>query len=220
MLRDRGRWYARLLGRHIAAGDRCSTSAAPPASGSRASWTAAGAGRGVEPNADDGRARTRATGARRQTGTLETLLESAERFDLVAHDPGRGALRRPAAGARAAARRLRARGASAGRDLGPRELDRAGLRPTLARVQPAERAALVLAGEPAAAWRAASVSARSRAAGPGSASAARHAKSLLRYKLGTVSCRRAISIVPDRLSVPYPFDDLFWMLLRIRDERG
>jgi SAM-dependent methyltransferase len=46
----------------------------------------------------------------------------------------------------------------------------------------------------------------------------RHAKSLLEYKLGTGSAGKligpALKLFPDHLRVPYPAEDLFWMLLR------
>lgn len=46
---------------------------------------------------------------------------------------------------------------------------------------------------------------------------AAHAKSLLRYRL-TNSCSRPllslVDLIPDRLALPYPGNDLFWMLLR------
>lgn len=45
-----------------------------------------------------------------------------------------------------------------------------------------------------------------------------HAKSLLRYKYGGSAPGRvflgALRLVPDGLSIPYPADDLFWMVLR------
>jgi len=45
-----------------------------------------------------------------------------------------------------------------------------------------------------------------------------HAKSLLRHQFAGVPVRGlvepALRIVPDRLSIPYPADDLFWMLFR------
>jgi SAM-dependent methyltransferase len=46
----------------------------------------------------------------------------------------------------------------------------------------------------------------------------RRAKSLLRHKLGTSGPARVVSrlmgVIPDRLAIPYPAEDLFWMLLR------
>lgn len=45
-----------------------------------------------------------------------------------------------------------------------------------------------------------------------------HAKSLLEYKLGTGAAGKllggALRFVPDRLTLPYPAEDLFWILLR------
>jgi SAM-dependent methyltransferase len=45
-----------------------------------------------------------------------------------------------------------------------------------------------------------------------------HAKSLLRHKLGTSApakvASRLLAVVPDRPAIPYPAEDLFWMLLR------
>ncbi|MCX7272995.1 MAG: class I SAM-dependent methyltransferase [Burkholderiales bacterium] len=50
-----------------------------------------------------------------------------------------------------------------------------------------------------------------------------HAKSLLRHQLGTGALGRlasaALAVVPDRVSLPYPADDLFWILLR-KDSRA
>lgn len=50
---------------------------------------------------------------------------------------------------------------------------------------------------------------------------AAHAKSLLRYKWadlpGYAVMEQAIKIVPDRLALPYPAFDLFWMLLQKRN---
>ncbi|MFM7427952.1 MAG: class I SAM-dependent methyltransferase [Elainella sp.] len=46
-----------------------------------------------------------------------------------------------------------------------------------------------------------------------------HAKSLLRYRWANTSLRgalRLLDIVPDRLNLPYPAEDLFWMLLQKR----
>jgi SAM-dependent methyltransferase len=52
---------------------------------------------------------------------------------------------------------------------------------------------------------------------------AAHAKSVLRMKLGSGRLGRAtlpfLALVPDRLRVPYPADDIFWALYRKR-ERG
>jgi hypothetical protein len=45
-----------------------------------------------------------------------------------------------------------------------------------------------------------------------------HAKTVLRQKADTSLLNRLIlaasAIVPDRLAVPYPYDDLIWMLFR------
>ena len=45
-----------------------------------------------------------------------------------------------------------------------------------------------------------------------------HAKSLLRYKYGETAAGRllvgTLGVLPDGLTLPYPADDLFWMLLR------
>jgi SAM-dependent methyltransferase len=41
-----------------------------------------------------------------------------------------------------------------------------------------------------------------------------HAKSLLRYKLGDGLLSRALDVVPDRVEIPYPSEDLFWALYR------
>jgi SAM-dependent methyltransferase len=42
-----------------------------------------------------------------------------------------------------------------------------------------------------------------------------HAKSLLRHKLGASGlAARLLDVVPDRLAIPYPAEDLFWMLLQ------
>ena len=50
-----------------------------------------------------------------------------------------------------------------------------------------------------------------------------HAKSLLRHQLGASAPGRlagaALGVVPDRVSLPYPADDLFWILLR-KDSRA
>jgi hypothetical protein len=50
---------------------------------------------------------------------------------------------------------------------------------------------------------------------------AAHAKSLLRHKLGTSSAGRLAGRVldyalPSRVTLPYPSEDLFWLLLRKR----
>lgn len=51
---------------------------------------------------------------------------------------------------------------------------------------------------------------------------AAHAKSLLRYKLADIPgnrwIERAASLIPDRLALPYPTFDLFWMLFQKRDD--
>jgi hypothetical protein len=48
--------------------------------------------------------------------------------------------------------------------------------------------------------------------------AASHAKSLMRHKLGTTGVGRImalpLNLIPDGLVLPYPAEDLFWMLLR------
>jgi hypothetical protein len=45
-----------------------------------------------------------------------------------------------------------------------------------------------------------------------------HAKSLLRYKLQTFPAGqlllKTLSLIPDRWLIPYPAEDLFWMLLQ------
>jgi SAM-dependent methyltransferase len=41
-----------------------------------------------------------------------------------------------------------------------------------------------------------------------------HAKSLLRHKLGAAA--GVLGVLPDRLALPYPAEDLFWMLLQKR----
>jgi SAM-dependent methyltransferase len=42
-----------------------------------------------------------------------------------------------------------------------------------------------------------------------------HAKSLLRHKLGTTGvAARVLDVIPDRMAIPYPAEDLFWMLLQ------
>jgi SAM-dependent methyltransferase len=45
-----------------------------------------------------------------------------------------------------------------------------------------------------------------------------HAKSLLRYRLQRTAIGRAVApcirLLPDRLTIPYPCEDLFWLLLR------
>jgi SAM-dependent methyltransferase len=49
-----------------------------------------------------------------------------------------------------------------------------------------------------------------------------HAKSLLRHKLGTSPAAglvsRLLGVIPDRLAIPYPAEDLFWMLLQSQPE--
>lgn len=45
-----------------------------------------------------------------------------------------------------------------------------------------------------------------------------HAKSLLRHHLGNRFPERLLRLLPDRLSIPYPADDLFWMLFQKRTE--
>jgi 2-polyprenyl-3-methyl-5-hydroxy-6-metoxy-1,4-benzoquinol methylase len=48
-----------------------------------------------------------------------------------------------------------------------------------------------------------------------------HAKSLMRYKLENFPLRRIssslLNLVPDRLNIPYPSEDLFWILLKRTD---
>jgi SAM-dependent methyltransferase len=82
LLRDRGRWYARLLARHVPPGSVLDVGCAAGfwlASLVESGWT----GRGVEPNAamaEHARARL---GLDVRTGTLETLHDPGE-YDLVA----------------------------------------------------------------------------------------------------------------------------------------
>ena len=51
-----------------------------------------------------------------------------------------------------------------------------------------------------------------------------HAKSVLRNKAASSLTHRTLlgisRLLPDRLAVPYPFDDLVWMLLRLGDAKG
>lgn len=45
-----------------------------------------------------------------------------------------------------------------------------------------------------------------------------HAKSLLRHHLGNCCPERLLRLLPDRWSIPYPADDLFWMLFQKQTE--
>ena len=111
-----------------------------------------------------------------------------------------------------------ARRSSADRDLGPRQLDGPSVRTALARIQPAECAALVYARGPARALEARRLSA-------GCYRPAREVE-LTRPTRSHSSSTRPVSIdresfrlaggwlIPDRLAIPYLADDLYWALFR------
>ncbi len=215
ILRRRGRWYARLLARHLQPGTVLDVGCAAGfwlAALVECGWT----GRGIEPNArlaEHARARL---GLEVEHGTLEGLRTDA-RFDLVALIQVLAHFTDPRRALEIAVEHIRPAGhllvegwnreSWTARCLGSRWheysppsvlhwFSPAGLRELGATLGLRE----IARGRP-----------RRRIG-------ARHAKSLLRYQLeGSAAGRllvRAIEIVPDRLVLPYPADDLFWMLLR------
>jgi SAM-dependent methyltransferase len=215
ILRDRGRWYAGVLARHMPPGALLEVGCAA------GFWLAALGERGwrvhgIEPNAAMAEhARSRLSLAV-TTGTLEQF-RSVSPYDLVAMIQVVAHLADPAGAARRTAELLRPGGywlvetwnrrSLTARLLGPRWheysppsvlhwFDPAGLRDLGARLGFAE----VARGRP-----------RKRIG-------AGHAKALLRYKYsGAAAGRlvlRGLELLPDRLVLPYPAEDLFWMLLR------
>jgi SAM-dependent methyltransferase len=216
MLSDRGRWYAQLLERHVERGSVLEVGCAAGfwlAALVELGWT----GRGVEPNATMAEHARERLGLDVTTGTLETL-SGAERFDLVAMIQVLAHFTDPRRALGLAVERLRPGG-----HLLVESWDRRSLtaRTFGSRWHEYSPPSVLHWFSPASLSQlGASFGLVEVARGrPRKRIAARHAKSLLGYKLGPL-VRSAISIVPDRLSLPYPFDDLFWMLLRIRDERG
>jgi 2-polyprenyl-3-methyl-5-hydroxy-6-metoxy-1,4-benzoquinol methylase len=214
-IRARGRWYGRLLARYTTPGTVLDVGCAAGfwlQGLVEAGWK----GRGIEPNATMAEHARLRLGLDVETGTLEQL-QGSERFDLVsmiqvvAHFTDvQGALRSAAALIRPAGHLLVEtwnRESWTARCLGrhwheynppsvlhwfaPESLRRLGERLGLSEIA---------RGRP-----------RKRISG-------RHAKSLLRHQLGGTPAgrvlARALGVVPDGLPLPYPADDLFWMLLR------
>jgi SAM-dependent methyltransferase len=214
ILRDRGRWYARMLDRHVRPGSVLEVGCAAGfwlAELVAHGWT----GWGIEPNAAMAAHARARLGLDVRTGTLEEL-RTEERFDLVAliqvlahfADPRRslqiaaGLLRpgghvlvetwdRESRTARWSGRRWHEYSPpSVLHWFSPARLrdlgERLGLR-EVARGRPRKRIG------------------------------ARHAKSLLRHTLAGSAAGRLVArgagIIPDHLTLPYPGDDLFWMLL-------
>jgi SAM-dependent methyltransferase len=215
LLRDRGRWYARLLARYIKTATvlDVGTAAGFILQGLvDGGWT----GRGIEPNARMAEhARTR-LGLGVETGTLEDL-RTDERFDLVSMiqvvphfvDP-----RRALAAAAGVTRpggfwliETWNRESWSARLLG-RHWHEYSPPSVLHWFSPAGLARL--AGE---------LGLRPVARGrPAKWIDGAHAKALLRHKLGNAWPGRAAAglfgIIPDRLAIPYPAEDLFWVLLQ------
>jgi SAM-dependent methyltransferase len=218
LLRDRGRWYARLLERYMEPGTVLDL-------GCAAGFWLQGLvdrgwqGRGVEPNAAMAEHARNVLGLAVEQGTLERLALE-ERFDLVSLIQVVAHLADVRRALALAAARVRPGGwllveswnreSRTARWLGrhwheysppsvlhwfsPQGLrdlgERVGLR-EIGRGRPSKR---IGAG---------------------------HARSLLRYKYGGSALGRALvgalGLVPERASIPYPADDLLWMLFRASD---
>lgn len=216
ILRERGVWYARLLARHMPPGKVLDV-------GSAAGFWLEGLlasgfqGKGIEPNAKMA-AHARGRGLDVETGTIEDL-DPSERYDLVsmiqvvAHFVDvRRALERAVEMVRPGGFLIVEtwnRASWSARILGqswheysPPSVLHWFTPDSLARFARELALREVARGRP-----------RKRIG-------AGHAKSLLRYKYGSSAARlllRPLDLVPDALSVPYPADDLFFMLLRRTD---
>jgi len=215
ILRSRGRWYARMLSRHLSKSSVLDV-------GCAAGFWLQGfvdcgwKGRGIEPNAGMAEHARSRLGLHVETTTFEQY-ETTERFDLVAmiqvvphfRDP-RGAIESAAGLIRPGGHLLIESwdcGSWTARGMGrfwheysPPSVLHWFTRAGLSR----------LAGE---------ADLREVARGrPRKRLSAGHAKSLLRYKYGETAAGRllvgTLGILPDGLALPYPADDLFWMLLR------
>ena len=218
ILRERGRWYGRLLSRHMGPGRVLDVGAAAGfwlAGMADLGW----AGRGIEPNDRMSAHARERLGLDVLPGTLEAF-QSDEIFDLVAmiqvvahFVDVRGALRVAAEHTRPGGHWLIEtwdRSSLSARLFGRRWHEYSP--PSvlhwftgdgLGRLARSFDMREVARGRP-----------RKRISGA-------HAKSLLRYKLQGGLPRWLVDgvlrVIPDRLTLPYPSDDVFWMLLR-RDE--
>lgn len=215
LLRDRGRWYARLLGRYTKPGTLLDVGAA-------AGFVLRGfldrgwQGKGVEPNPRMAEyARTR-LGLDVRTGTLEDLPpgESFDVVSLVQVLPHFVEPRRALAAAAAVTRpggfwlvETWNRASWTARAFGPNWHEYS---PPSVLHWFSPEGLRRLAGQ---------FGFRKVAGGrPAKWIDGGHAKSLLRHKLGTSAvggvASRALDVIPDRLAIPYPAEDLFWMLLQ------
>lgn len=220
MLRRAGRRYAQLLQRHLSAGRLLDV-------GSAAGFVLAGfvdsgwQGMGLEPNARMAAHGRESLSLDIRTTTLEQFDSEAEGgFDLVSmiqviahfHDL-RQALDRARAATRPGGHWLIEtwdNGSWTAQLLGrhwheysPPSVLHVFCRASLVRLAADYDMAPVAFGRP-----------RKRISGA-------HVKSLLAYKLGDSAVGRleqlALSAVPDRMVLPYPAEDLFWILLRRKD---
>lgn len=212
---EHGRRYARLLGRLTPPGTVLDIGAAAGFV-LRGFVESAWSGRGVEPNAAMAAHAREQLGLDVETGTLESLA-TRDRFDVVSMIQVVAHLRDPRAALARAAEFTRPNGywlietwnreSLTARCLGRRWheysppsvlhwFSPAGLRALGARCGMVE----VARGRPVKSIRAG------------------HAVSLLRYKLGGSGpgrwAARVLGLLPDGLTLPYPLDDLFWMILQ------
>jgi SAM-dependent methyltransferase len=215
LLRERGRWYGRMLARHMPPGTVLDV-------GCAAGYWLQGladcgwSGCGVEPNATMAEHARARLGLAVTTGTLERL-DTRERFDLVSLIQVMAHFTDARADLAAAVARVGDRGhllvetwnreSWTARCLG-RHWHEYSPPSVLHWFTPASLRRL---GEELGLHEVARGRPRRRIS-------AAHARSLLRYKvqgsaLGRLAVR-ALGVVPDRWSLPYPGDDLFWMLFR------
>jgi SAM-dependent methyltransferase len=216
LLRAAGRGYARLLGRYVAPGRILDIGAAAGfhlKGFEDCGWR----GTGIEPNATMARYANRETGVRVLPGAIEQL-ELDQAFDAVSLIQVIGHLRDPRQVMRIVASSVRPGGlvlveAWNRRSLTARVLGRCWHEyspPSVLHwfsieglVEIGQRAGLEWVG-------------RGR---PRKLLSAGHAASLLRHKLsgqrlGSVAAATAFGLAPAGLPLPYPFDDVFWLLLR------